>query len=177
SAPSSIDGMVWPGYDAFLEHIGQHHPGVRVAVDLCYVGCVGSGAYRVAITAPCIDTIFFSLSKVFGVYYHRIGGVLSVDPLPGLHGNVWFKNLLSIRFGTELMAAYGPTELPQKYRPVQELLVEELRSAIEPTIEPCDVLLLARAPGRVEGDRFSRSPEGRRYCLTPALDERLAKRR
>ncbi len=175
SAPSSIDGMVWPGYDAFVEHLAAAHPEVKLAVDLCYVGCVGSGPYRIDCSSPNIDTVFFSLSKVFGVYYHRIGGVLSTDPLPGLHGNVWFKNLLSIRFGVELMNRHGPLALPTKYRPVQEAIVDPLRSEFGDALTASDVVLLAHAPGPPSGadEAFRRCAEGRRFCLTPALDAHI----
>lgn len=175
SAPSSIDGMVWPGMGDFVRYLGYKHPGVRLAVDLCYVGCVGCGHYQIDLTSPSIDAIFFSLSKVFGVYYHRIGGVFSREPLQGLHGNVWFKNLLSIRFGAELLDRFGVFELPQRYRPHQERIVEALRPVAGNAVQASDVVLLARHEGP-SGDLavdkpFGRSPDGLRFCLTPALDQ------
>jgi hypothetical protein len=176
SAPSSIDGQIWHELGAFADWLQVHHPQARLSIDLCYVGCVASpGDYRIPLDKPCIDQVFFSLSKVFGVYYHRIGGVFSRDPLPGLYGNVWFKNLLSLRLGVELMNAYSVDQLPRRYRADQEAVVASMRSRCG-AVTPADVLLLAvqryEASNEALRADFSRS-EGLRYCLTPALDARL----
>ncbi len=175
SAPSSLDGMVWSGYDAFLRFVVDHLPGLRVAVDLCYVGCVGSGPYTLAVDAPCIDTIFFSLSKVYGVYYHRIGGVLHTRPAAGLAGNVWFKNLLSIRYGVQLMQRHDVWTLPTRYRPAQQAVCDRLARATGAPVTASDVLLLAHqaAAGGPLDEAFARGTSRRRFCLTPALDARI----
>jgi hypothetical protein len=177
SAPSSIDGMLWPAYDDFLRFVSDRLPDMRVAVDLCYLGCVGSGAYEISIDAPAVDTVFFSLSKVFGVYYHRIGGALSTAPAPGLAGNVWFKNLLSIRLGVQLLERHGVFELAQRYRAQQEAVCERLREACGEGVRPSDVLLLAHQPAGDDSEldaHFARGTSTRRYCLTPALDAAIA---
>ncbi len=171
SAPSSIDGNVWDGLGPFLAHLAQRHPTVRVALDLCYVGCIGSGrAYAVPLGSPSIDTLFFSLSKVFGVYYHRVGGVLCTAERPSMYGNVWFKNLLSLRYGTALMQSHGLDEIPQKYRPHQDALVAELAAATGAAVTASDVVLLAHSP---TGPAAFARAEGPRYCLTPGLDARI----
>ena len=176
SAPSSLDGMVWPGYDAFVRFVADTLPGLRVALDLCYVGCVGTGAYALSVDAPCIDTVFFSLSKVFGVYYHRIGGVLHTRPAAGLAGNVWFKNLLSIRFGVQLMQRHDVWELPRRYRAAQVAVCERLAAATGAPVTAADVLLLAHQPAGSGGpldEAFARGTSRRRFCLTPALDAQI----
>src|SRR5918999_601042 len=71
-------------------------------------------AHRLDLRSPSLGAVFFSLSKAFGVYYHRIGGVLSRAPLPGLEGNRWFKNVFSLALGTLLLERFGVRELPAR---------------------------------------------------------------
>jgi hypothetical protein len=181
SAPSSLDGDVWSELPAFWRFLAEDLPHLRVALDLCYVGCVGSGAYEIAVDGRCVDTLFFSLSKVFGVYYHRIGGVLTREVAPGMAGNIWFKNLFSLRFGTELLRRHDVFDLPRRARPHQEAVVDSLREIVGPSVRASDVVLLGWQPTPVATDidpqgidaAFGRGDGRRRYCLTPALDARL----
>jgi len=162
SQPSSIDGNVWPDFDDFV----RCFPG-PVNVDLCYLGCT-TRPVEIDLGHPSIERVFFSLSKVFGVYYHRIGGVWSRSEMPGLWGNRWFKNLFSLHFGTELMRRYGCGELAERYASVQAEVAEAYRSA---ALKPSDVVLLATAE---EGEAlFTRGSGIARYCLTPGMARRL----
>ena len=67
-----------------------------------------------------MTAVIFSLSKPFGVYYHRIGGVLTRAEVPTLRGHLWFKNLFSLHLGERLMAAHGARELPARYAALQQ---------------------------------------------------------
>ena len=142
-----------------------------MAIDLCYVGCTTKAMPKIDLNIDALDTVFFSLSKVFGVYYHRIGGVFTKAPMPALVGNRWFKNLLSIEYGTELMQKYALGELPQKYKILQHEIVEAAQSFGR--LKASDVVLLAyeNASGS-ESDVYKRLPDLRRFCLTPELDAR-----
>ena len=163
SQPSSIDGNAWGDFDAFVDAF----PG-PVNVDLCYIGCTTRDV-PVELDHPKIERVFFSLSKVFGVYYHRIGGVWSRSEMPGLWGNRWFKNLFSLHFGTELMRRYRCGELARAAAPVQAAVAASYPRA---DLVPSEVVLLATAP---EGEAaFTRSSGIARYCLTPGLAARLA---
>ena len=163
SQPSSIDGNVWPGLDALV----QAFPG-PVNLDLCYLGCTRR-PFSVDLSAPNLQRIFFSLSKVYGVYYHRIGGVWSKTEMPGLWGNRWFKNLFSLRLGTELMRRYPRDLLPVRHAPVQDAVAAAYPHA---TLVPSDVVLLATAS---DGEpHFQRGTGVARYCLTPGMAAKLA---
>lgn len=178
SAPSSIDGNVWEHTDEFLKSMATHHPQVKVRLDLCYLGTTvtpfeikNAGLFNV-------DMIFFSLSKVFGVYYHRIGGVFSKHKLPGLFGNKWFKNLFSLQLGTELLKKFNPTQLPQKYSPLQAEAIKELEACLSRSdIQASDVVLLANYEHHwaddVDWEFDHRRGEGYRYCLTPYMGRKL----
>lgn len=183
SQPSSLDGEWWGDFDDFVAYL-SHHP-MRLRLDLCYVGCVSSGTlpFLAARTVPeDVDMIFFSLSKVFGVYYHRIGGVFSSRPMPGLWGNRWFKNLRSLYLGQQLMAAHGVFELPDRYSELQRTVTSMLHQGIPNNLSfhCADVFLLANqlphARNPVYCSSYQRTNRIARYCLTQLMDEEARKR-
>lgn len=145
SQPSAIDGTVWPHFDAFAAALAEARPTTELVPDLTYVGSVARD-YRIALTAPNIQALLFSHSKPFGGYYHRVGGVLARRQRPSLFGNRWFKNLLSLAWGTEMMRRHDVFELPRRYRPVQEEAARRCGDALGIELYPADVSLLATAP-------------------------------
>lgn len=175
SQPSAMDGNLWPELPEFLRHLEGELPDVRVAVDLTYVGTVAH-AYEIAVTSPLIDTVFFSLSKVFGVYYHRVGGVLSRSVMPGLAGNRWFKNTFSLELGRELLSAFPPRTIPTAYAACRAKAVAEAGGSLGLPLIASDAVLIAHHPWRddlpslVAGLRRGNVV---RYCLTPSLDRLL----
>ena len=188
SNPSSIDGNFWNNYSVFL-NVLQEDTDIKVMLDLCYIGCVPDDHYLIArldARHDVIDTVFFSLSKVFGVYYHRIGGMFSRTEHPGLWGNKWFKNISSLYLGTQLMKRYHLTELPDKYRTLQEEVVGEIHDLdIKLTsdhihrlryIKPSDVVLLAHQKRPSLLPHYDRLPYQPRYCLTQRLYEKCMER-
>lgn len=170
SQPSSIDGCVWNGFDAFVEEMGRLHPSVRVFLDVTYVGTTARPVTVDPSRHVNVAAVIFSLSKPMGVYYHRIGGCLSREPIDTLWGNHWFKNLMSLNLGMALMSRYGVTDIPARYAPIREevmrLLVHD--GLLPEDAVPSDALLLAHGPTGPE--EFLRAPEQYRFCLTKALD-------
>jgi hypothetical protein len=171
SDPSSIDGDHWPALPQFLDALGRCWPRVRVFVDMIYIGCVRELSPISPSRHPNVAAVVFSLSKPFGVYRHRIGGVYSRQPIRSLEGNRWFNNIFSVELADALMARYAVTEIPRRYAVIQARIVDALRGAgaLPAEAVPCNVLLLARSPtgdpafARVAGEHY-------RYCLTPELD-------
>lgn len=145
SQPSAIDGYVWPHFDAFAAALAEGRPTAELVPDLTYVGSVARD-YRIALTSPNIHALVVSHSKPFGGYYHRVGGVLARRERPSLFGNRWFKNLLSIAWGTEMMRRHGVQELPDRYRSVQQEAARRCGLAMGMELQAADVLLLATAP-------------------------------
>jgi hypothetical protein len=172
SQPSAIDGNLWPGYDEFLRHMAERHPQVEIMLDLCYVGLVARD-YAIEIGYPNIGRLFFSLSKIFGVYYHRMGGVFSKREIPGLYGNMWFKNLHSIHLARRLLEASTVRTIPDMFRPCQEAVVRKLQNRY-PTLQPSDAVLLGHhqfdADVATATDRLLRRDDVVRYCLAPAME-------
>ena len=170
SQPSAIDGNVWRDFPRFLR--ATESQGIEVAVDLAYVGAVPD-LPAIDLSSGNIPHVFFSLSKVFGVFYHRVGGVLSRASLLGLEGNKWFKNMFSLYLGTSLIRETpNPTTLPAKYRSVQHEACRLLAARHRIPMVPSDVMLLASSPPGAYPDAFRRGVRYR-WCLTPTMDELL----
>jgi hypothetical protein len=171
SQPSAIDGNSWREFPAFLADTQRH--GIEVAVDLAYVGATPTPP-SLDLSAPNVTCVLFSLSKVFGVFYHRVGGVLTRSPLLGLEGNKWFKNIFSLYLGTSLIRETpSPATLPTKYRGVQIEACRILGERHSIPLRPSDVLLLASSPAGPYPSAFRRG-DGFRWCLTPTLDRVIA---
>lgn len=185
SQPSAIDGNVWHEFNDWVNMMEKFHPSVSIVVDLTYIGCANNlDPANLHLAYPNIDAVVWSLSKPFGVYYHRIGDVFSRMELPSLYGNFWFKNLFSLHLGEALMKAYMPTELPKKYRALQENTITRLiyEGTLHQDTKASDVVLLAHniiSPFILTDDEYVRTANDKvctaRYCLTPSLDRIINK--
>jgi hypothetical protein len=144
---------------------------VEIALDLCYVGiCVND--VLINCNYKNIRTIFFSLSKVFGVYFHRIGGVFSKDELLGLVGNKWFKNMFSLEFGILLMKTFKVNELSLKYKNYKQEVEKTIETEFNIKIKENDVLILSYSDDYLT--EFCRGLKTR-ICITPALLKKIDK--
>ena len=175
SQPSAIDGMVWPHLKEFAERLHQTSPQVELVPDLSYVGAVAR-PYRIVLDLPNVRTVALSHSKPFGIYYKRVGGVLSKDEIGSLVGNEWFKNIDSIALGLEMMRRHDVFALPRRYREVQERCAAEIgrRLGVE-GLRAADVMVMGVAPPVGPDDpaapllRGGRGERMVRVCLTPAM--------
>lgn len=171
SQPSAIDGNVWAEFNEFAAMMPRN----SIVADVTYVGAVPRRALaeRIDLNARSIRNVVFSLSKPFGVYYDRIGGVWCREEDLGLFGNRWFKNLTSLALGTALLKARHVFYLPERYRLAQEEATGKLSAVTDVDLKPSDVFILAHG----QTDRSSemidylRRPAngGVRVCLTPAM--------
>lgn len=174
SQPSAIDGMVWGDFNEFVRSIKMPN---SVVVDLTYVGAVPEDAIgeRFGMNVPSIKSVVFSLSKPFGVYYDRVGGVFTREEDAGLYGNIWFKNLTSLRLGSLLLKQFDVFYMPHAYRETQQAAVDKVAHELGITLCPADVYILARGDGISAADAalvdYLRRPASgpMRVCLTPAM--------
>jgi hypothetical protein len=183
SQPSAIDGNVWPEANAFCALLAAGAGQPRLLLDVTYVGAIAEPpAARIAGDSPAVLAIVFSLSKPFGVYYDRIGGILCRDSMPSLFGNQWFKNLTSLQLGTVLLERHDVFDLPRRYRTVQREAAAQIGRRLGLTLSPSDVCVLAQADSQATRDpelaAFLRRPAGDptaslRLCLTPAMAEMI----
>lgn len=174
SEPSSIDGNCWSRFGQFVDFCQANN--ISVAVDLAYIGALTTHT-SVPLGSPCIKYVFISLSKCFGTYFRRIGGVFSREPVPGLIGNQWFKNLDSLYIGRKLMEKFSLHELPMKYANVQFMAVELALGEQQAFKTDCaDVFMLANSYKAKEaglGDCIRTDNNIARICLTPAITKLL----
>lgn len=176
SQPSAIDGNIWHDYDQFADALYAQHPQTQLMVDLTYVGAVWK-PFHITVNRPNVETVFFSLSKPMGVYYHRIGGCFSRHAYPGLFGNKWFKNLFSLALGTELMQYYDVHALAQKYRELAQIpALKRIQKDLGiDGFEASDAFLLAHKnmdglPASILEDGLIRDgTTTARLCLTPTM--------
>ncbi|MEQ1828495.1 MAG: hypothetical protein ABL921_21210, partial [Pirellula sp.] len=175
SQPSAIDGYVWDDFESFATELYRKKPTAEIMLDLSYVGCVAR-SFAIRANHPNIQAIFLSLSKPAGVYYHRVGGMYSRREYPGLFGNKWFKNVCSLSIGTAFMSRFGVHELPRKYRPIQQEVIECVNHKLGLEMQSADILLLGvgkPSSALSELERYLlRGPKGDqrvRVCLTPLM--------
>jgi len=178
SAPSGIDGNIWDGYEAFLEFVETELPGARLMLDLAYLNTT-SRVPRIRTDSPAIDAIFVSHSKAFpGTYYDRVGGIFSKYEVPGLYGNMWFKNLRSLLLGVNLMNNFALGEIPRRLAKLQATVIDELNATIgNGRIVASDVTFIATQPvpdQLTEIQQLLTRGDCVRYCLTPGLTRLLS---
>lgn len=172
SNPSAIDGCHWADFGdcAKLASLA----GGKIHLDLTYVGACAN-PLPIDASADSIATVVFSLSKVFGVYYRRMGGAFARENNPLLWGNQWFKNLDSLALGEALLRGFDPGELARKWGPLRSERIAMLESEHGWSLAPSDVFMLAMGSGPgLDGEGLSRVEGGRaRVCLTPSLGEAM----
>ncbi|BAV45270.1 hypothetical protein MesoLj113a_46480 [Mesorhizobium sp. 113-1-2] len=183
SQPSAIDGMVWPQANAFLRLLSQRANPAQLVLDLTYVGATAEAPPETILAdAPCVSAVVISLSKPFGAYYDRIGGVFCRSENLGLFGNQWFKNLTSLQLGIRLMERFDVFAMARRYTGIQGSVAEHAGHALGLALTPADVFILAQAVAGAEHDPdlaayLTRAPgavDARpRLCLTPGMAERI----
>jgi hypothetical protein len=177
SQPSSIDGNVWNEFNAFMSYLSTFDD-VAVYVDTVYVGCINK-EYSIYLDFEIIKGVFFSLSKVFGVYYHRIGGVFLKEANPLLYGNMWFKNVFSMRYGEALMKQFDVNYFPKKYKDLKLKTIQQLESTLKLKMRSSDALLLTTIEKEIfEHEKFlirSKDSKSIRVCITPLLETLIKK--
>jgi len=179
SQPSAIDGNLWDGFAAFADWMAARAPEVQLIADLTYVGAVAMET-PIDLRGANVAAVLWSLSKPFGVYYHRIGGLLARAEVPTLRGHLWFKNLFSVHLGERLMAAHPARDLPSRYKDRQRQALEQTRAAglVAAEARPSDVVMLASVPGPLpaaaarEHGGHARG-DGLRFCLSPLMDRMI----
>lgn len=196
SQPSAIDGNAWEDFQAWLDAVAQL-PGCEAWVDLTYVGRARLQQALDLRQAPAVAGVVFSLSKVMGAYYRRIGGCLSRQEVPGLWANRWFKNLDSLYLGQRWLEQAGDAlQEGQRHADLQQQAMAQALAAMGGEAswknagiawKPSDVALLMHAeptgvaPAGLEGlwdacRRGQTKNASARLCLTPALETLMAEK-
>lgn len=163
SNPSARDGNIINN-DEINEACEAGH---KIIYDATYVGLTDPHLFD--LENKNIIAVLISLSKPFGLYYHRIGFTFTRGEMKTLEVNKWFKNILSLRIAKDVLDGIGETELVKKYRSLQLSAVKQMEEELEIHAKPSQALLLANAKnGTVPEtfDNYSRH-HNYRFCLTP----------
>lgn len=182
SNPSSIDGCFWSDFENFLKFCESHQ--ISVYLDATYLGLAFSPVCLDLTKKACVKGIFFSLSKVFGCYYHRIGGVFLNKENPLLYGNMWFKSIPSITFGMELLNNHTLEEVYNRYGILQkevaqsfikEFKLETLNLSDVPLLLTLDISEMSKMG--LQPIDFQRDLESNkiRLCISPEIEKILRK--
>ena len=183
SNPNSINGNTLPKLDEFMIYMDCEFPNIRFYVDIVYIGTLTTSDYTIMLKQPNIDGVFFSLSKSFGVYYHRVGGCFLKHENPLLYGNKWFKNLLSMQLGEKLMDSFDVHYLPSKYKNVKRKAIKNINAMCGNEVlldETSECVILTTSTNRLLGDSLfqdlarEKNKKDVRICLTSQM-EKLAR--
>jgi len=123
-----------PFADTGNEHVDTEHIlticdklGIPVMIDCCYFGICRDIEFN--FNHSCIDSVVFSLSKIFPVQHLRIGIRLTRvdddDPLLVYNKNRYI-NRMGAAVGLELMNRYSPDYSQEVYRNTQESFCQQL---------------------------------------------------
>ena len=153
--------------------------GLSVYIDVAYLGLAMQKEIIDISKYDCVQGIIWSLSKPFGVYYHRIGGILTKNNNPLLYGNMWFKNIYSMNFGIQLMKSIPIEKNWKLFKSKQEEVCGILSHAMDINVIPSDVFLLSLVvkntnvyPCQKDFIRNERSSLIR-ICISPLLDKKI----
>ena len=172
SNPSGIDGCHWRDFEDCAKLASER--GGKIHLDAAYVGsCLRP--WPIDSRVDSVASVFFSMSKPFGVYYRRIGGCFTQEPNPLLAGNIWFKNLDSLAIGERLLKKFDPGSLARAAEPAREKALSNLRKKHGWKLDGADVFLLAKGEGHGL-EELVRAPGFKaRVCLTPTISSELSK--
>lgn len=174
SNPSARDGNIIP--NEFVNKILK--AGHKVFYDLTYVG--STQPYEFDLSHPNIFAAVVSFSKPYGLFYYRVGFTFSRVEISSLYGNKWFKNIFSLLVAQKIMEKLSPRVIPDKYKPIQKKIIEEINKEHGLGIKPSDALLLGYlskedakklSPDKLKIiERFKRG-DAYRFCLTRYYEE------
>ncbi len=175
SNPSARDGNIIP--NEFITELCERDS--KVFLDLAYAG--STRPYVFDVSHENVVGAFMSFSKPYGVFRKRIGGFAFMrDEMPTLHGNKWFKDTDRLFAALKIAEDIGPCRLYDKYRPVQEAIVDAINDELGLGMKVSDAFLLgyleAEDAERLDADQVEmiadfRRGDNYRFCLTPYFED------
>lgn len=118
SVPFCDTGSMPANYESIIDQCNALN--IPVLVDACYY--VISGGIDLDVTANCIDTVAFSLSKAFPVGNLRIGMRYTKPHIhdgQSLHDSINYNNTISAQIGNHLIYNFRSDHVYNKYRQQQ----------------------------------------------------------
>ncbi len=167
SNPSARDGNIISDE----EILAICEAGHKLVYDITYVGL--TDPHHFGLAHENIIAVIASLSKPFGIYYHRLGFAFTRFEMKTLEVNKWFKNIFSLLLAQNILTTIGERELVDRYRPTQTEAVNQIGEDFGFVPKPSQVVLLASTErnGLPEDKKEAWGKYNRhhnyRFCLTP----------
>lgn len=156
SLPYANTGTAHPLTTQILQECNQKS--IPVLLDLCYYFIAAD--QHIDLTYECIDTVSFSLSKLFPVGHSRIGLRLSNHKDgQNIYHNHRYINQLSEYIGYKLMKEFNPEYIYNKYK------IKQLEICKYLEIEPSDSILFGLTTNP-EFIQYSRDVMGKQHGVT-----------
>jgi histidinol-phosphate/aromatic aminotransferase/cobyric acid decarboxylase-like protein len=174
SNPSARNGMIVPSEQIMAIAEAGH----RIFYDLSYLGATDACVFD--INHPNIIVVAISFSKPYGLFYYRIGFILSREVIPTLFANKWFKNIYGLLIADRILDDMDLPKLAQKYKAVQAKIVKRINGESNLGLSAADAFLLANLPAAAAAELGADGPEliarfkradWYRFCLTPYFEE------
>lgn len=179
SQPSSIDGNYWNEFHSYMDYM--ENSSVKVYVDVTYAGCFEHPQIMLD-KYKCLEGVIYSLSKCFGVYYHRIGGCFLKNENPLLWPMLWFKNLMSIQYAIFLLEAFDQNqylETRNKVKLIQEKIAKDMEKALGLKVIASDVPMIVMVEANFEKydwlKQYNRGENSEfvRVCISKDVEKEL----
>lgn len=181
SQPSSIDGCYWDEFPQFLAQMEKQE--IDLYVDLAYAGFFSHQCIDLT-NKKCVAGVFFSLSKLFGVYYHRIGGCFLRQENPLLWPMLWFKNLHSIEYAMMLLNKFEEKKYDSIRKDIklyQERFAKIITDKYNVTVKCSDIALIIMIKYEPDNHPWmkeylrSENPHYIRVCISAFIEQEVYK--
>lgn len=166
SIPFSATGSVHPQSHAILKECSRLN--VPVFLDLAFLGLGAVVSMNEFLEYSCVDTLAFSLSKMFALGRIRAGWMWTRSK-GGTNYilNQWkYNNWLGHYVAQHCMRHFSFDHMSEKYTPLQRELCADLG------LEPSESFLFGL--GGPEYNAFSRQGTANRVCLSSLLEQKCA---
>lgn len=112
-----------------------------------------------------IHSVAFSLSKVFGTGWHRVGMLYTKDLYPVTVTDHWnYQQLATAEKHYDLLHKIGPDDVPEYYRSSQIKICERNK------LTPSDTIIFGIDYDNIYGRNFERG-DSNRICISMILDK------
>lgn len=174
SNPSARDGE--PLGEDFVAELTARN---RVVFDVAYHGLHGPSPTRVPAGAWAV---LWSLSKPWGLFWRRVGLLVSQEEIPGAYSTRWFKDPERLLAAYATVRRFVPSAMSSRYRFAQRAAIDALAHAGFPARPASTVLLATFRRTDLSAERWSRVAHcervvgsgAARACLTPLMERIVA---
>lgn len=174
SSPSARDGNILPEEE--IQKICN--AGHKIFYDLAYLGA--TDFHKFDLSHPNIIAGVVSFSKPYGLFYYRIGFTFTMEEIPSLYANKWFKNIYGLIIADQVVQKINQKDFSAHYKKIQKEIINNINKEFELGLEPSDAFLLANlsveSASKLSAEqlafieRFKRD-NGYRFCLTAYFQE------